>query len=130
VGFRQIAAVSAAASLIFSSAGAVAATASAPMPMPQQANPWAALSVLSARAPAAALCGSAAMTAATTQPATGCVLPAVDVAPPGPVGEAPGPMPIAGIGAPSLWIALGAIAGMAGVYSLLKGQKSRPVSPG
>src|SRR4051794_34602785 len=77
--FKPVVALVAAGSMMISSTGAVAA--SMPASAPQQIDPWAALSVLSAGAPAAALCGSAAVAAAAAQPAAGCVLPAVDVTP-------------------------------------------------
>jgi hypothetical protein len=124
LGFRQVLALSIAGSMFVSSTAAVATPVVAST---QQIDPWAALSVLSAGAPAAALCGSAATTVATTQPAGGCVLPAVDAAP-GPVAQPiPAALPSA---APSLWVALGAIAAIVGTYFLANGHKSRPVSPG
>jgi hypothetical protein len=126
VSFRQVIALSIAGSMFMSSTAAVAEPAAAPT---QEIDPWAALSVLSAGAPAAALCGSATATAANTQPAGGCVLPAVDAAP-GPVAQPiPAAFPIASPG-PSLWVALGAIAAIVGGYFLVNGHKSRPVSPG
>jgi hypothetical protein len=66
LSFRQVVALSIAGSIFVSSTAAVAAPIAAPT---QQIDPWAALSVLSAGAPAAALCGSAATTVTTTQPA-------------------------------------------------------------
>jgi hypothetical protein len=122
--------------MFVSSTGAVAATIRPTAP--QQIEPWAALSVLSAGAPAAALCG-AAVTAAQA-PAAGCVLPAVDAAPP-PVVEAgpPPPTPIPpvepaseglGLGVSPLILALGAIAVGAAVYFLLiKKKHHNAVSP-
>ena len=97
--FRQIVALSVAGSMFVSSTGAVAAGASTP-PV-QQIDPWAALSVMSSGAPAAALCGSAAVTAAAAQGASGCVLPAVDA--PAPVAEEgpPAPVPVPPIAGPS-----------------------------
>jgi len=124
LSFRQVVALSIAGSMFVSSTAAVAAPVAAPT---QQIDPWAALSVLSAGAPAAALCGSAATTAA--QPAGGCVLPAVD-APAAPAPQSiPAALPLSPNG-PSPWVALGAIAAIVGAYFLLKGHKSRPVSPG
>jgi hypothetical protein len=73
--------------------------------------------------PATALCGAAAIAAAATQPAPGCVLPVVDaVAPVAP----PAPMPVppvepvgGGLGIDPLLLALGAIAAGALIYFLL-----------
>ena len=68
-----------ASALVVTSTGAVAATSTPSAPTTQQVNPWAALTALSAGAPAAALCGGAAAAAAAAQgPAPGCVLPVVD----------------------------------------------------
>ena len=122
VCFRRVIALSIAGSMLLGSTAAAAAPVVAPT---QQIDPWAALSVLSAGAPAAALCGSAA-TEAAVQPGGGCVLPAVDVAPPPP--QTPAAMPI-GASGPSPWLALGAIAAIVGAYFLLNGHKSHPVSP-
>jgi len=117
-------------SMLVSSTGAVAATAAASVP--QQIQPWAALSVLSAGAPAAALCGSAAV--AAQAPATGCVLPAVDA--PAPVVGPPPPTPVppvepvgGGLGISPLWLALGAIAAGALLYFLLRNKKDNAESP-
>ena len=60
--FKPVVALVVAGSMFVSSTAAVAATAHASAP--QQVDPWAALSILSAGAPAAALCGAAAATAA------------------------------------------------------------------
>ena len=117
LNFRQVVAMSIAGSMLVSSTAAIAAPVVAPT---QQIDPWAALSVLSAGAPAAALCGSAATVSAP--PAGGCVLPVVD-APLPPTPPPPPPPP------PSLWPALGAIAAIVGAYFLLNGHKSHPVSP-
>ena len=117
----------AAGSLFVSSTGAVAATASSPIPqtVAHQIDPWAALSALSGAAPAAALCGSAAL-AAAAQPAAGCVLPVVD-APAAPVQAGPpAPIPVPpvepvseGFGIDPLWLALGALAAGALIYFLV-----------
>jgi len=113
----------AAGSLFISSTGAIAAQSA---PSAQQVNPWAALTAMSAGAPAAALCGSAAV-AAAAQPAAGCVLPVVDQ--PVPVANAgpPPPTPVppveaagGGIGISPLFLALGALAAGALVYFLLR----------
>src|SRR5689334_6938453 len=101
LNFRQVIALAIAGSMFVSSTGAVAANAAVPV---QQADPWATLSMLSAGAPAAAVCGSAATTAAV-QPANGCVLPVIDAAPPPPA-PIPGPPPPP---PQSLWLALGAV---------------------
>jgi len=121
VSFRQVIALSIAGSMLVSSTAAAAAPVVVPT---QQIDPWAALSVLSAGAPAAALCGSATATAAAAQPASGCVLPVVDAAPQPLPPPPPPPPPL-----PSLWPALGAIAAIVGAYFLLNGHKSHPVSP-
>ena len=126
---KPIVALVAAGSMFFCSTAAVA---SAPTRAPQQIEPWAALSILSAGAPAAALCGAAATVA---QASAGCVLPAVDAAPV-PVVEAgpPPPTPIPpvepaseglGLGVSPLILALGAIAVGAAIYFLvIKKKKS------
>lgn len=115
-------------SLFGSSTAAVAAGApSLTMAAPVQVSPWVALTGLTAGAPAAALCGTAATTAAAVQaPAGGCVLPAIDTPPP--VADPGGPaVPPAGaafpaVGAPvgvgisPLFVALGVLAAGAFVY--------------
>ena len=124
--FKPMVAVMVAGSMLVSSTGAVAATHSASVP--QQIEPWAALSVLSSGAPAAALCGAA---VAAAQAGAGCVLPAVD-APPPPAAVAdvgpPPPTPVPpveaaneglGLGISPLWLALGAIAAGALIYFLV-----------
>ena len=122
--FKPAVAFVVAGSMLVSSTGAVAAT--APIPSAQRVDPWAALSVLTQSAPAAALCGSAGTTAAA-QGAAGCVLPAVDA--PAPVAQTapPPPTPVPpvepvseGIGISPLWIALGAIAIGVAAYFLLR----------
>jgi hypothetical protein len=111
-------------SMFVSSTGAVAAT--HPASVPQQIEPWAALSVLSSGAPAAALCGAAATVAQA--PGAGCVLPAVDVPPPVADVGPPPPTPVPpveaaneglGLGISPLWLALGAIAAGALIYFLV-----------
>lgn len=118
--FRSVIALTVAGSMIVSSTAAIAAPA-APV---GQINPWAALSVMSSGAPAAALCGSAAAVAAAAQPAPGCVLPAVDAAPVAAAGPPP-PTPIpavepvgGGLGISPLWLALGALAVGVAAYFL------------
>ena len=128
--FKPAVAFVVAGSMFVSSTGAVAATASAPAP--QEIQPWAALSVLSSGAPAAALCGTAA--AAAQAPAAGCVLPAVDA--PAPVAGPPPPTPVppvepvgGGLGISPLWLALGAIAAGALIYFLLIRKHHHATSP-
>ena len=108
-------------SLVFSSTAAVASA-----PAPQRIAPWATLTALTGGAPAAALCGSAAVAAAQTAP-TGCVLPAVDVAPPMAQSAPPTPIPVppveapsAGFGVSPILLALAAVAAGVGLYFLLK----------
>jgi hypothetical protein len=125
--YRAVAAA-VAASLIFSSTGAIAAAAPAPTPT-YQADPWAVLSVMSGGASAVAVCGAAAAAAAaatTAQPAAGCVLPQLDVAPPVASNPPPQPIPVppvegpaAGLGISPLLLALGAIAAGVGLYLVL-----------
>jgi len=129
--FKPVVAAVVAGSMFVSSTGAVAAT--SPRSAPQQIEPWAALSVLSAGAPAAALCG-AAVTAAQA-PAPGCVLPAVDAVPVAQVGPPP-PTPVPpvepvgeGLGISPLWLALGAIAAGALIYFLLIRKHHHNASP-
>ena len=110
-------------SLFISSTGAAAATTASVAP---QVNPWAALTALSGGAPAAALCGAAAV-AAAAQAAPGCVLPVADAAP---VAVAPPPTPVpvppvepigGGFGINPLFLALGALAAGALLYFALNG---------
>jgi len=89
-------------SLMFGSTAAVAA---APVAVPH-ASPWAILSAMSEGAPAAALCGAAAAAAASQTP-SGCVLPALDAAPPVPQAAPPPPAPVPPISAPSAGFGLG-----------------------
>ena len=120
--------------MFVSSTGAVAAGAGAPSA--QQIDPWAALSVLSAGAPAAALCGAAAT--AAQAPSGGCVLPATDAPPPVAQAGPPPPTPVPpvepageglGLGISPLWLALGAIAIGAAAYFLLRNKHSHATSP-
>jgi len=127
--FRPIVAAMVASSLIVSSTGAVAATMTPASAVPQQVNPWATLSALSAGAPAAALCGGTAATAAASAaataaqgPAPGCVLPVVDQ-----VAAVPVPTPVpavepvgGGFGISPLVLALGALAAAALIYFLVR----------
>ena len=132
--FKSMVGLMVAGSMFVSSTGAVAASASARAPVSaQQIDPWAALSVLSAGAPAAALCGAAATAGA--QPAAGCVLPAVDAPPPVAAGPPP-PTPVppvepvgGGLGISPLWLALGALAIGVAAYFLLKNDNDNAESP-
>ena len=127
--FKSVVGLMVAGSMFVSSTGAVAATHSA-VSTPQ-VDPWAALSVLSAGAPAAALCGAAATAGA--QPAAGCVLPAVDpavaAAPPPPTPVPPVEPVGGGFGISPLWLALGALAIGAAAYFLLKDDDDNAESP-
>ena len=121
--FKPMVALMAAGSLFVSSTGAIAAT--HPVSAPQPVAPWAALSLMSSGAPAAALCGAAATAA---QASAGCVLPAVDAPPPVADVGPPPPTPVPpveaaneglGVGISPLWLALGAIAAGALIYFLV-----------
>lgn len=129
--FKPAMALLAAGSMLVSSTGAAAATNS--LPSSQQIDPWAALSVMSAGAPAAALCGAAATVA---QPAAGCVLPVADVAPPVVQTAPPPPTPVpavepvgGGLGISPLLLALGAIAIGVAAYFLLRHHHHHATSP-
>jgi len=119
---RLIAAVLAG-SMVMSSTAAVASTAPA---APVQVSPWAALTGLTAGAPAATLCGAAAAAAATQTPAGGCVLPVVDAPPPVAEAVPPPVAPMAPMVAPAayagspLLFALGALAIGALTYFVVK----------
>lgn len=123
---RAVVASLAAASLFLSSTAVAAAS---PMPAVQQVSPWATLTFLSGGASAAAVCGAAGVTAA--QPATGCVLPVVDVVPVAAV--PPPPVPVAaapvGYGITPLLAGLIAIAAGIGLFMLVKGN-NHSNSPG
>ena len=126
--FKSMVGLMVAGSMFVSSTGAVAA----PAVSAQQIDPWAALSVLSAGAPAAALCGAAAT--AGQAPAAGCVLPAVDapavaVAPPPPTPVPPVEPVGGGLGISPLWLALGAIAIGVAAYFLLRNKHHHAESP-
>jgi hypothetical protein len=125
-----------AASALFFSSTAVAAAGNAGAP--QQISPWAALTVLSGGAPAAAVCGAAAVTAAQPAP-TGCVLPVMDAPPPPQASAPPPPMPLpvepaaAGYGISPLLASLAAVALGVGLFFLVKGHhhgNAQPNSPG
>ena len=122
MGYRRVIGVLVAGSMVFSSTGAIAATA----PVTTQVDPWAALSVMSGGASAVAVCGAAAAAAATAaQPAAGCVLPQVDVAPvaqtapPEPIPVPPVEPASSGLGISPLLLALAAIAAGVGLYLIL-----------
>ena len=119
-------------SLMVSSTGAVAATASHGSP---QINPWAALTAMSGGAPAAALCGAAAV-AAAAQTGAGCVLPVAD-APVAAQAGPPTPVPVppvepvgGGLGIDPLLLALGALAVGALIYFLVHDNNDDNVTDG
>jgi len=118
-GFRGVVGIFIAGSLMFSSGAAGAATTAA---VPQ-VSPWAVLSAMSGGAPAAALCGAAAATAATQAPG-GCVLPVMDAAPPPPA-PVPPPAPLAaeagGAGFNPIILGLLALAAVVGAAVALSG---------
>jgi hypothetical protein len=116
-GMKGIVAALVAGSLMFGSTAAGAST----VATVQQPSPWAVLTAMSGGAPAAAMCGSAATTAAAQGPG-GCVLPVVDAAPvpvaqAAPTLVAPPPPPPAGFN--PLFLGLLAIAAGVGAYFLL-----------
>src|SRR5438309_8001051 len=88
--FKGFVGLSVASSLVFTSTAAVA---SAPVTAPTQVSPWAVLTVMNGGAPAAALCGAAAV-AAVAQAPGGCVLPALDTPPPVATSAPPAPIPV------------------------------------
>ena len=100
-------------SMVLSSTVAVAATTSV-----QQPSPWAVRAAMSGGAPAATICGAAA--AAAQGAPGGCVLPALDAAPPPAVAE-PAPVPpvappSAGLGISPVLLGLIALAAGIGIY--------------
>jgi hypothetical protein len=110
-----------ASSLFLNSTGAVAAPA---VNAVAHANPWAALTAMSGGAPAAALCGAAAVAAAAQAPAPGCVLPVADAVPVATAPPAPIPVPPVepvggGFAMNPLFLALGALAAGALLYFVL-----------
>ena len=114
--------------------GSTAAVAAPSAAIPVQVSPWAALTGLTAGAPAAALCGaSAAAAQGLAAPAGGCVLPAIDTPPPV-AAMAPPAAPLPVVAAPSsyavspLFLALGALAAGALVYFLVR-DKHHTISP-
>jgi hypothetical protein len=117
-------------SLMVSSTGAVAASTASAIP---QVSPWATLTALSGGAPAAALCGAAAV-AAAAQTAPGCVLPVTDappvaVAPPAPVPVPPVEPVGGGFGIDPLLLGLGALALGALIYFLVRDDDDDEASP-
>ena len=120
-------------SLLFGSTGAIAASA----PAATQADPWAVLSVMSGGAAAASVCGAAAAAAAAAvQPAAGCILPQVDVAPVPVQTAPPPPVPVppvepvsTGLGISPLLIGLIAVAAAVGLYLVLHKKHNNPNSP-
>lgn len=128
-GYKGLIGVAVAGSMLFSSTAAAAAAAPASA---SQINPWAALTVMSGGAPAAAICG-AAVVAATAQAPTGCVLPAVDAAaatpPPTPIPVPPVEPAGAGLGIDPLLLALGVLAGGLALYFVLRHHHGNGNSP-
>lgn len=123
--FKGFVGILVAGSMMASSTAAVAATSTVPI---TQVNPWATLTAMSGGAPAAALCGAAAV-AAAAQPAPGCVLPQVDnIAPPAPV-PVPPVEAAAGKAVSPLLLALGAIAAAVLLYFLLRGHHHHDNEP-
>jgi hypothetical protein len=125
---RKFAGALTALALCTGSTGAIAASA----PHQTAISPFVALSALGSGVSAAALCGSSAVAgaAAVTQGAAqGCVLPAVDQAPPPAVVESAPPPPVAvepyapvgGAAVSPLLLALAGIAAAVGLYYLLRG---------
>ena len=118
-------------SLMVSSTAAVAATTASAVP---QVSPWATLTALSGGAPATALCGAAAV-AAASQTAPGCVLPVQDVAAaPAAVPPPPAPVPpvepvSAGMGVNPLLLGLGALALGALIFFLVRNHNNNEASP-
>jgi len=120
-------------SLIFSSTGAIAATSTGPA----QINPWAALTAMTGGAPAAALCGAAAVAAAAQTPGN-CVLPVSDTPVPVAQSAPPAPIPVppveaagGGLAFDPLLIGLGVLAAGALAYFLLRNNNNNdePNSP-
>ncbi|HVM22692.1 MAG TPA: hypothetical protein VM308_05250 [Sphingomicrobium sp.] len=119
-------------SLMFSSTAATAAASRAPVP---QYDPWAVLSVMSAGAPAATLCGAAAAAAAAAAQPANCVLPQLDLPPPVAQSAPPQPIPVppieapgVGLGISPLVLGLLALAAGIGLYFALRGN-NEPNSP-
>jgi len=122
-------------SLFVSSTGAVAATSA--IPASTQISPWAALTAMTGGAPAAALCGAAAVAASMQAPAN-CVLPVTDTPPPVAQAEPPAPIPVppveaagGGLAFDPLLLGLGALAVGALAYFLLRNHNNdnEPNSP-
>ena len=132
--FRGLIGILAAGSMLFSATAATATAATGPAaPAPQQISPWVALTALSGGAPAAALCGAAATTAAAQAPAAGCVLPALDApvpaAPPPPPPPVPAVAPAEGYGISPILLGLVAVAGALAFYLLVKNHHNHANSP-
>jgi hypothetical protein len=113
-------------SMLVASTGAAATG----LPASQPISPWATLAGLTGGAPAIALCGGAAVTAAQA-PAPGCVLPVVDTPPPIAQNPPPPPVPVtpiagpaAGFGVDPLLLGLAAVAAGVGIYFLVKHSNS------
>jgi hypothetical protein len=87
------------------------------------------LTFLTGGAPAAAVCGAAAVAATAAQPAgAGCVLPVLDTPPPPPVAEVPPPPP-PGYGINPMLAGLIAIAAGIGLFLLVKNHHHGPAVP-
>jgi hypothetical protein len=115
-GLKGVIGAFVAGSLMLSSTAAMASTTTIPV---SQVSPWAVLTAMSGGAPAAAMCGAAAAAAAAQTPG-GCVLPALDAAPPPPAPE-PAPVPPVeaaggGVGISPIILGLLAIAAGVGIY--------------
>ena len=111
-------------SLVFSSTAVVAATPA--RIATQQVNPWAALAALSAGAPAATICGTAAAAVAAVQTSGGCVLPVIDAAPvpaapPPPAAVPPMAAVSPGVGLNPLALGLLALVAGIGIYFAIRG---------
>ena len=117
--FKSVVALVVSGSMFLSSTAAVAAT--VPASAPQQIAPWAALSILSAGAPAAAVCGAS----DTTAQAVGarCLVQAVDPAQPAPAVDngPPPPTPIPPVEPPSEGLGLGVSPLLLGLVAIAAG---------
>jgi len=131
---NRFAGILVAGSLFISSTGAVAASSASPI---STANPWAMLTAMTGGAPAAALCGAAAVAAAAQAPAN-CVLPVTDAPPPVAQSAPPAPIPVppvepagGGLAFDPLLLGLGALAAGALIYFLVRGNNNnnQPNSP-
>jgi hypothetical protein len=123
LGYKGFVGVLVAGSLFASSTSAVAAsTAVSASPI----NPWATLTAMTGGAPAAALCGAAAV-ASAAQASANCVLPVTDAPPPVAQTAPPAPIPVppveaagGGLAFDPLLLGLGALAAGALIYFLVR----------